>query len=305
MPDSRRNVSFQTVDGVTLKGWFFPAGSEKGPCIIMTHGVLIDTESQITALKEHFLDRFALEFQKAGFNVLLYDNRGFGESGGRRYDADPVKAQDDYIDAFDYAVSLPEVDAERIIYWGSSYSGGIAITAAAIDRRVKAVVVQVPFVSGELLVGTGQPFLDMAQRDRAKIRNGEEWPLTRVVASTIEEAEAGSAPVILRDAASFRFFQEAAKQGGSWENKLTTMSLFRLIRFEPIRYIHRIAPTPLLMVLGEKDESLLSLQLQAFGLAQGTKQLRLLKGCGHFDQYQGDIFQENVAAQIEFLKKYT
>ncbi|KAM0251474.1 hypothetical protein ACHAQJ_008183 [Trichoderma viride] len=262
----------------------------------MTHG--------ITALKEHFLGNFAFEFQKAGFNVLVYDNRGFGESGGRRYDSDPVKAQDDYIDAFDYAASLSEVDPERIVYWGSSYSGGVAITAAAIDRRVKAVIAQVPFVSAELLVGTGQAFLDVAHKDRAKIQNGEEWPLTRVVASTIEEAEAGTAPVVLRDAAGFRFFQDAAQQGGSWENKLTTMSLFRLIRFEPIRYIHRIAPTPLLMVVGENDDSLLSFQLQAFGLAQGTKQLHLLKGCGHFDQYRGDIFKENIAAQIAFLRKY-
>ncbi|KAL7896888.1 Alpha/Beta hydrolase protein [Trichoderma sp. TUCIM 5745] len=262
----------------------------------MTHG--------ITALKEHFLDNFALEFQKAGFNVLVFDNRGFGESGGRRYDADPVRFQDDYIEAFDYVASLPQVDSERIVYWGTSYSGGVAITAAAIDRRVKAVIVQVPFVSGELLLGTGQPFLDMAQQERAKIRSGEEWSLTPVVASTLEEAEAGTAPVILRDAASFRFFQDAAEQGGNWENKLTTMSLFRLLRFEPIRYIHRIAPTPLLMVVGEKDDSLLSLDLQAFGLAQGPKQLHLLKDCGHFDQYRGDRFEENIAVQIAFLKKY-
>ncbi|KAK1244242.1 hypothetical protein MKX08_002380 [Trichoderma sp. CBMAI-0020] len=296
MSPSHQDISFQTFDGVTLKGWFFQASTENSPCIIMTHG--------ITALKEQFLDNFALEFQKAGFNVLVFDNRGFGESGGRRYDADPVKFQDDYIEAFDYAASLPQVDAERIVFWGTSYSGGVAITAAAIDRRVKAVIVQVPFVSGELLVGTGQPFLDMVQQDRAKIRNGEEWPLTRVVASTLDEAEAGTAPVILRDTASFRFFQDAAKQGGNWENKLTTMSLFRLLRFEPIRYIHRIAPTPLLMVVGEKDDSLLSLQLQAFGLAQGPKKLHLLKDCGHFDQYQGDIFKENVAVQIAFLKNY-
>jgi pimeloyl-ACP methyl ester carboxylesterase len=235
---------------------------------------------------------------------LVYDNRGFGESGGRRYDADPVRAQDDYIDAFDYVTSLSEVDPERIVYWGTSFSGGVAITAAAIDRRVKAVIAQVPYVSGELLVGTGSAFLDKVHKDRAKIRNGEEWPVTRVVASTLEEAEAGTAPVILRDAASFRFFQDAARQGGNWENKLTTMTLFRTIRFEPIRYIHRIAPTPLLMVVGEKDDSLLSFQLQAFGLAQGAKHLHMLKDCGHFDQYEGDIFKENIAVQIAFLKKY-
>ncbi|KAK0758781.1 hypothetical protein N5P37_008264 [Trichoderma harzianum] len=296
MSDNRRNVSFQAFDGVTLKGWFFPATKEKGPCIIMTHGV--------TALKEHFIEGMALDFQKAGFNVLLYDNRGFGESGGRRYDSDPVKAQDDYIDAFDYVTSLAEVDPKRIVFWGPSLAGGVAISAAAIDRRVKAVIGLVPYVSGELLLGTGQPLLDMAERDRAIIRKGEEWPLSRVVASTIEEAEAGSAPVLLRDATSFRFFQDASAQGGSWENKITTMSLFRFLRFEPISYIHRIAPTPLLMVVGEKDETLFTPQLQAFGLAQGPKELHILKGGDHFNHYQGELREESLAVQIEFLKKY-
>ncbi|KAL6879359.1 alpha/beta-hydrolase [Trichoderma novae-zelandiae] len=296
MAESRRNVSFQTVDGITLKGWFFSAGSEKGPCVIMTHGV--------SALKEHFLDRMALELQKTGFNALLYDNRGFGESGGRRYDADPIKAQDDYVDAFDYTASLPEVDPERIALWGVSLSGGVAISTAAIDRRVKAIVAVMPFVSGELLMGTGQPVLDMAQRDRARIRNGEEWPLTGIVAPTLEEAEAGTAPVILRDAASYRFFHGAAAQSGNWENKITTMSLFRFLRFEPIRYIHRVAPTPLLMIVGEKDEGLLSFQLQAFGLAHEPKQLHILKDGDHFNHYQGELGVESLRVQIEFLKKY-
>ncbi|KAH0497662.1 hypothetical protein TgHK011_004951 [Trichoderma gracile] len=260
----------------------------------MTHG--------ISALKEHYIDRIAVELQEAGFNVLLYDNRGFGESGGRRFDVDPIRAQDDYVDAFDYAASLPEVDPGRIVLWGVSLSGGVAISTAAIDRRVKAVVAVVPFVSGELLMGTGQPFLEMVQRDRAKIIKGGEWPLTGVVASSLEEAEAGTAPVLLRDAVSYRFFEGAAVQGGNWENKITTMSLFRLLRFEPIRYIHRVAPTPLLMVVGEKDETLLSPQLQAFGLAREPKQLHILKGGDHFNHYQGEVGAESLRAQISFLK---
>lgn len=45
MSDNRRDVSFQSVDGVTLKGWFFSAASKPGPCIIMTHGVCSESES--------------------------------------------------------------------------------------------------------------------------------------------------------------------------------------------------------------------------------------------------------------------
>jgi hypothetical protein len=46
-----------------------------------------------------------------------------------------------------YASTLPEVDADRIGIFGSSYSGGQVLVVAALDRRVKALVSQVPLVS--------------------------------------------------------------------------------------------------------------------------------------------------------------
>src|SRR5579864_9816095 len=51
-------------------------------------------------------------------------------------------------EAGSYASTLPEVDPARIGIWGSSYSGGHVLVVAAIDRRVKCVVSQVPLVSG-------------------------------------------------------------------------------------------------------------------------------------------------------------
>ncbi|MGO4755430.1 acetylxylan esterase, partial [Streptomyces sp. 2MCAF27] len=47
-----------------------------------------------------------------------------------------------------YLESRPEVDADRIGLWGSSYAGGHAIVLGATDRRLKAVVAQVPTISG-------------------------------------------------------------------------------------------------------------------------------------------------------------
>ncbi|KAL6808581.1 Alpha/Beta hydrolase protein [Trichoderma camerunense] len=294
---NRKDVAFPTVDGITLKGWFFPASDRNGPCVIMTPG--------LTALKEHFVDRFAMAFQEAGIHALLYDPRGFGESNGQRYDSDPVKAQDDYLDAFNYVTSLQEVDSNRVAYWGSSYSGGVAVTAAAIDHRIKAIIIQAPFVSGELQFETHMDFLAEVLQDRARVCAGEEWPLTRLVASTLEEAEAGTAKVLLSDAVAYQYFEDSHAQGGNWENKITTMTLMRMLRFEPIQYIHRIAPTPFLMVLGDNDVSVLtSHQLQAFAKAREPKQLHILKNCGHFGPYRFDSFEENIAIQLEFLKKH-
>ena len=73
----------------------------------------------------------------------------FGASDGSpRQEVDPIAQIRDYRDAITFAETLPGTDPARIGVWGSSYSGGHVLIVAAIDRRVKCVVSQVPMVSG-------------------------------------------------------------------------------------------------------------------------------------------------------------
>src|SRR5208283_4782678 len=70
-------------------------------------------------------------------------------SGGEpRQHIDPWRQVSDCRDAITFVGSLPGVDKSRIGIWGSSYSGGHVLVVAAIDRRVKCVVSQVPLISG-------------------------------------------------------------------------------------------------------------------------------------------------------------
>src|SRR5487761_1710150 len=138
----RKDIEFN-AEGVTLRGWLYtPArAGAKVPAVVMAHG--------FSAVKEMYLDRFAECFAAAGLAALVFDNRNFGASDGEpRQEIDPWAQVRDYRHAITYASTLPEVDAARIGIWGSSYSGGHVLVAAAIDRRVKAVVSQVPLVSG-------------------------------------------------------------------------------------------------------------------------------------------------------------
>lgn len=80
-----------------------------------------------------YLDSFAELFAGAGLNALAFDNRNFGASDGEPRQEIDLWAQ---------------VDAGRIGIWGSSHSGGHVLVVAAIERRVKAVLSQVPLVSG-------------------------------------------------------------------------------------------------------------------------------------------------------------
>src|SRR5260221_2329186 len=139
---TRRDIVFN-AEGVTLRGWFYPAegAGSSAPAVVMAHG--------FSAVKEMYLDSFAEVFAAAGWSVLVFDSRNCGASDGEpRQEIDRWAQVRDYRHAITYASTLAEVDAARIGIWGSSYSGGHVLVVAAVDRRVKAVVSQVPLVSG-------------------------------------------------------------------------------------------------------------------------------------------------------------
>lgn len=110
---------------------------------------LILNPNQLSGIKEHFLPAYAERFQKAGYAVVLYDHRNWGESDGlpRHHSSHYEQTQDTH-DVIYYTSTQLNVDPARIALWGSSFSGGIALIAGAIDPRVKVVVSQVPFISG-------------------------------------------------------------------------------------------------------------------------------------------------------------
>jgi uncharacterized protein len=139
----RRDVEFEVEGGDRLRGWLFAPENRtaRHPAISMAHGY--------AGVKEHGLERFARAFTEAGFVVLLHDHRCFGSSDGAiRHDIDPWRQIADWRRAISLLESLPEVDADRIGVWGTSYAGGHVLVLAATDRRIRAVVAQVPTISG-------------------------------------------------------------------------------------------------------------------------------------------------------------
>ena len=155
-------VSFITSDEIELRGWFLrPGGDTPLPVIIIAHG-LGASKSDFVGLGAYLLER--------RFNVLLFDFRAHGDSGGRACSLG-LKEQDDIIAAIDYAVSRADVDAQRIGLYGFSLGGSVGILAAAADARIKALVADSPFSSLEKMsagvLKTSYflppfPFLDLA-----------------------------------------------------------------------------------------------------------------------------------------------
>ncbi|KAK4951609.1 hypothetical protein LTR10_010586 [Elasticomyces elasticus] len=294
----RRDISFQTSDGLTLRGWFFSPTSSNGklPCLVMAHG--------FTALKEMDLDTFAEHFtSKLPISCLVYDNRNFGDSeGAPRHEIIPSLQQSDYSDAITYAQSLGDVDAEKIGVWGSSYSGGHVLVVGAVDRRVKVVLSQVPLVNGwdnfnRLIRPDFQPALNQTfQQDRLARMSGKEPGKIPVVHEN--PLEMSSMP----SADSYQFFSMWEKKS-NWKNEVTIRSIELLRANDPAHGIHRISPTPLLMTVAQDDVlTPPDLALEAFSRAREPKQLHIIPG-GHFDGYAGFNFERNAGRQTEFLKQ--
>ncbi|KAF4946366.1 hypothetical protein FSARC_14210 [Fusarium sarcochroum] len=291
---SRQYVDILTYDGLKLKGTLFAVGQQK-PCIIMSSG--------FSGLRSHFLPDFAVRFNQAGYGVLTYDNRGWGESEGLpREEVDPWMQTRDYLDAFNFAVTQPEIDPTRIVYWGSSMSGGNAICAAAINHNLAGVILQVPFISGESISRIPGMSTTMLIGERSKaIADGSPSKIPNFP-SSLEELNSGTSKAVLKDPESIPFTKEMDQRGIEWSKTCTVQSLTYTMLHEPLAYIHRISPTPMLMIVADHDVTTQThLQLEAFNKALEPKKLEILKGVGHFSPYYGQVSEQNIKAQVAFL----
>src|SRR5215216_884228 len=114
------------------------ASSGDVPCIVMAHG--------FSATRDDGLPAYAEAFRDTGFAVVLFDYRHFGASTGEpRQLLDIGRQHDDYRSVVAWARRLDGIDPDRIVLWGSSFSGGHVLAVATGDPRIAAVISQAPF----------------------------------------------------------------------------------------------------------------------------------------------------------------
>ena len=143
-PAAARDIVVRSFDGTELHVSFHPAKEGKrAPTILMTHGWGGKRErSPDGASNAANVGTAAL--RKAGFNVLTWDSRGFGDSGGtvtidyRKNEGRDVRVLLDWL-ARQPEAKLDRKRDPRVGMHGGSYAGGIQFVAAAIDRRIDAI----------------------------------------------------------------------------------------------------------------------------------------------------------------------
>lgn len=114
-----------------------------------------------------FVPEVAEQFQKANITALIYDPRTLGLSDGEpRNDIDPAKQTSDYSDAVTFVRGLPNVDPAMVGVWGMSFSGVVALSAAALDPRVRFCIAICPLLNLEYDPARFPRVLAKLQQDR-------------------------------------------------------------------------------------------------------------------------------------------
>jgi fermentation-respiration switch protein FrsA (DUF1100 family) len=133
-----KKISFQTKDGLTLRGWFIPSNYSNAT-IIIGHGFPFDKGNILPVTK--FLNKH--------YNLLYYDFRYFGESDGK-ITTIAYKEQDDLLQAIDYLKSREDIG--KIGVMGFSLSAGNALLVNS--QNLKAIVADSSFANLQELLKT-------------------------------------------------------------------------------------------------------------------------------------------------------
>lgn len=138
MPQPRQDILIPSHGEMLAAYLYRPDGEGPRPCVVMAHG--------FSATRDDGLPAYAEAFRAAGLAVVLFDYRHFGRSSGEpRQLLDIGRQQDDYRAVIQWARHTDGIDPERIVLWGSSFSGGHVLTVAAGDPKIAAVIAQAPF----------------------------------------------------------------------------------------------------------------------------------------------------------------
>ena len=130
------DVTIPSFDGTRLFGWWMSAG-RRAATVVVLHGVKKNRTDVLRA---------ALALRRAGFNVLLFDGRGHGDSEGR-FVTYGFYERRDVESAIDWLVKEKRINRKRVGLAGESMGAAIAIQVAAHNQWIKAVWADSPFAS--------------------------------------------------------------------------------------------------------------------------------------------------------------
>jgi hypothetical protein len=280
-----QKVNFRNRYGITLVGdLYLPRNRADGRLAALAVG------GPFGALKEQSSGLYAQTMAERGFVTLAFDPSYTGESGGTpRNLASPDINTEDFSAAVDFLGLQPFVDRERIGIIGICGWGGMALNAAAVDKRVKAVVTSTMYDMSRLMSRDYNDRRTPEQRTHLlEQMSRQRWADAEKGAPAygppMNELKGGEAQFLVNYHDYYRtprgYHPRAVNSGNSW----TQTTPLSFMNFPLMTYIKEIAPRPVLLIHGEKAHSRYFSET-AFAAAAEPKELMIIPGAVHTDLY--------------------
>lgn len=282
-----RKVTFRNRYGLTLAADLYlpkERGAKPLPALAVS--------GPFGAVKEQSSGLYAQTMAERGFVTLAFDPSYTGESGGEpRNVASPDINTEDFSAAVDFLGLQDVVDRERIGLIGVCGYGGMGLNAAAVDKRIKAVVTTSMYDMSRAMAKGMNDSLTPAQRAQnleqmsrqrwADARNGAPAAGPRNLPETLA---ADSDPVTREFFDYYRtsrgYHKNAPNSAGAW----TATTPLSFMNMPLLTYIAEISPRPILLIAGEHAHSRYFSE-DIYAAAAEPKKLLILENTNHVDLY--------------------
>lgn len=282
---NHRKITFHNRYGITLAADLYEPKNASGKLPALA------VSGPFGAVKEQSSGLYAQTMAERGFLTIAFDPSFTGESGGQpRYVASPDINTEDFQAAVDFLSLQDNVDPEKIGIIGICGWGGMALNAAAIDTRIKAVV---PVTMYDMSRVNARGYFDaMDEEDRYEAKktlnaqriedykNGEYARAGGVVDPLPEDA-----PYFVKD--YYDYYKTARgyhKRSLNSNDGWNTTSSLSFMNMPLLQYIREIK-SAVLLVHGEKAHSLYFSKDAFAELTGDNKTLRIIPDASHTDLY--------------------
>ena len=279
-----KKISFKNRYGITLAADLYRPKNASGKLAAIAVG------GPFGAVKEQSSGLYAQTMAERGFVTLAFDASYTGESGGEpRNVASPDINTEDFSAAVDFLGLQPFVDRERIGIIGICGWGGMALNAAAVDKRIKAVVASTMYDMTRVMSKGYNDSVTLKQRtEMLEQLSRQRW----------QDAEKGSPAYqppynkLKGGEAQFMvdyhdyymtprgYHARSVNSGNAW----TQTTPLSVLNMPILTYIAELSPRPVLLIHGEKAHSRYFSET-AYAAAAEPKELVIIPGANHTDLY--------------------
>ena len=280
-----RKVAFRNRYGITLAGDLYLPKDRAGRRL-----AALALSGPFGAVKEQSSGLYAQAMAERGFAALAFDPSYTGESGGEpRNVASPDINTEDFSAAVDFLGLQAEVDRERIGIIGICGWGGMALNAAAVDKRVKAVATSTMYDMTRVMSKGYNDSVTLEQRTSTLEQlSRQRWEDAEKGAPAYQppynELKGGEARFLVDYHDYYMtkrgYHPRAVNSGNAW----TVTTPLSFMNMPLLTYIKEISPRPVLLIHGEKAHSRYFSET-AYAAAAEPKELLIVPGASHVDLY--------------------